>query len=327
MNIKATDSRSYLNFDSYHPHHTFPSIVYSQMLRYRRIINDDNKLKTRLDELSENFILSGYPKKMVNNIKTDVCRRTRSLDYKQKNNLPPFSVTWVTTYTPIIPQIKDVINDVNSTLSLSNAWKGEKRPVGLVNKRAPNLGNRLFKRRKFALTGHEHNDCTSGTVGCTKVGTKKKGRKCKSCGMMSGKGFIVSRANKKKYITPSATCKTKMLIYVAECVLCGIQYTGRTIQELRSRINAHRGWMTTNLPNDYDKESQDDASFAIHLKSIHNCESPHDFDRNFRFKVVQISDPKSLEDNEYQWISNMQTLQPYGLNVQKPYGITKKFLY
>ena len=36
--IKETDSRSYLNFASAHPNHTFSGNVYSQCLRLRRII-------------------------------------------------------------------------------------------------------------------------------------------------------------------------------------------------------------------------------------------------------------------------------------------------
>ena len=45
INIKKTDARSYLHFTSDHPKSTFPSIVYSQCLRYRRIIKDDALLK------------------------------------------------------------------------------------------------------------------------------------------------------------------------------------------------------------------------------------------------------------------------------------------
>ena len=62
VNIKETDSRVYLHFTSYHPRQTFPSIVYSQALRYRRIIKDDTLLSQRLDELGECFRRSGYGK-------------------------------------------------------------------------------------------------------------------------------------------------------------------------------------------------------------------------------------------------------------------------
>ena len=50
--VKPTDARSYLNFNSAHPRHTFSGIVYSQCLRLRRIINNQNRLAKRLNELN-----------------------------------------------------------------------------------------------------------------------------------------------------------------------------------------------------------------------------------------------------------------------------------
>ena len=327
VNIKATDARSYLNFESFHPTHTFPSIIYSQMLRYRRIINSEELLQTRLNELGEYFVLSGYPKKMVNLIKVDVCKRTRTLEYKPKDDEPPFPVTWITTYTPIIPQIKDVIADANKALCMSETWKGESRPIGLVNKRAPNLGDKLFKRRKFALAGHKEADLKpTGTIRCTGEEVIKRGRKCKGCRMMSGKSSITSNANNNNFHTPNATCKSKMVIYAAECRTCKKQYIGRTVQELRSRINGHRGWMGKTLPDDYEHDNADEASLANHLKSEHKLETPDQFDENFTFTVVQISQPQNLASDESDWIAKLQTLQPFGLNVAKPYGISERLL-
>ena len=58
---KPTDSRSYLNFTSCHPNYTFSGNVTSQALRLRRIINDDDRLAKRLDEMESDFRKSGYP--------------------------------------------------------------------------------------------------------------------------------------------------------------------------------------------------------------------------------------------------------------------------
>ena len=58
INIKDTDARVYLHFSSCHPKQTFPSIVYSQCLRYRRIINDEILLHRRLVELKDCFVKS-----------------------------------------------------------------------------------------------------------------------------------------------------------------------------------------------------------------------------------------------------------------------------
>ena len=61
--IKETDSRAYLNFSSAHPNHTFSGNVYSQSLRLRRIVNSQERLRIRLDELAECFMKAGFPQK------------------------------------------------------------------------------------------------------------------------------------------------------------------------------------------------------------------------------------------------------------------------
>ena len=48
--------------------------MFSQSLRLRRIINSDERLKNRLDELAESFKTAGYPSKMV----TAICRKVQS---------------------------------------------------------------------------------------------------------------------------------------------------------------------------------------------------------------------------------------------------------
>ena len=45
---KETDSNAYLEFSSGHPNHVFSSIVYSQGLRLRRIINNNERLHTHM---------------------------------------------------------------------------------------------------------------------------------------------------------------------------------------------------------------------------------------------------------------------------------------
>ena len=77
--MKPTDARSYLNFSSAHPRHTFSGIVYSQCLRLRRIINNQNRLAHRLNELLAAFDKSGYPEKMLLDIRNKVQNMERQL--------------------------------------------------------------------------------------------------------------------------------------------------------------------------------------------------------------------------------------------------------
>ena len=77
--VKETDSRSYLYYGSSHPNHTYSSIVYSTSLRLRRIINDNERLNNRIEELKECFFSANYPQKMVNNITSKACNMERRI--------------------------------------------------------------------------------------------------------------------------------------------------------------------------------------------------------------------------------------------------------
>ena len=91
--IKPTDAHQYLNYSSHHPRHTFRSIVYSQGLRYRRIISDDATLAVRLDCLAEHFINCNYPKNLVVNILNDIKTLPRSIEYKNTDNVGKVSLS------------------------------------------------------------------------------------------------------------------------------------------------------------------------------------------------------------------------------------------
>ena len=121
-----------------------------------------------------------------------------------------------------------------------------------------------------------------------------------------------------------------MVIYAAECRTCSLQYVGRTVQELRSRISGHRGWMTkTKHPETDTKlsfDEEDEASLAEHLKSVHGLTSTDGFDSTYQFTVLQLCEPNNLVDCENKWIECMKTLTPFGLNVSKPYGINEKLI-
>ena len=51
--------------------------------------------------------------------------------------------------------IQNTIKKANKALELSVAWKDIENPIGLVNKRASNIGNRLFQMRKLVLSAHK----------------------------------------------------------------------------------------------------------------------------------------------------------------------------
>ena len=148
--------------------------------------------------------------------------------------------------------------------------------------------------------------------------------------MMSNKSIIKSTATGKTFKTPSGNCNSSNVVYLAECRLCGKQYTGRTVQLLRKRINGHRLWMNkTKTPNGDDNSdfrNEDEAALSDHLKSVHNLVTSDDFDKNLQFTVVKACDPRDLENSEFKFISDIKTMTPFGLNIAKPFGISENLV-
>ena len=79
------DAHRYLNFNSHHPTSTLRSIVYSQGIRLRRIIIDQNLLTFRLKEMGTFFKGSGFPNSLVDEILGKVANLDRCLQYKDRN--------------------------------------------------------------------------------------------------------------------------------------------------------------------------------------------------------------------------------------------------
>ena len=111
--IKPTDKKQYLHYNSCHPTHVKKAIPYSQALRYRRIIDDDEELKLNLHTLLNKFTNRGYPTEYVSTQINKVFTKTRTetLQYKSQtqkdeefnkfvNNGPflPFIVTYKKQY-------------------------------------------------------------------------------------------------------------------------------------------------------------------------------------------------------------------------------------
>ena len=68
-------------------------------------------------------------------------------------------------------------------------------------------------------------------------------------------------------------------------------------------------------------EDEDEAALAEHIQTVHGLSSSDDFDSTYYFTVLQICQPLNIENLEYEWISVMKTLTPFGLNIAKPYGL------
>lgn len=319
---KPTDANRYLEFSSFHPRHTFRSIVFSQALRYRRIVNDEDLLDKRLTELQAFFEQSSYPSDMVKEVIREVRSRPRSLGYRTTNRDPTVFTPWIITYGAGYTETKEKVTEVNDIISNSRTWINEAPPqipkFQVVTRRAPSLKDTLFKRKKLALGSD-----SSSTDPCTKPGEKKKGRPCMTCKLVSGTSCVTNNSNTVR--TQGGDCKSRNIVYAATCKLCTVNnvYVGKTVSTLSQRVNGHRskfydilGLYSSNSnfspygPGDCDDENV----LGAHLFTVHNKREKSDFNDNIMFDILCSTSPDNIRKSEQFYIDKLKSLYPFGLN-------------
>ena len=307
INRKLTDAGRYLQFTSYHPRHTFSSIVFSQGLRFRRIINDDDLLDTRLNELREFFVFSSYDPKMVDQILSKVRATPRSLEYGVRDSATDEGlIYWPCTYGPGYEESKHKAMESNRILSESHDPNISKFRFKVVPRRAPNLKDLLFKRKAFSLNNSSSTSSRNNPCGRPR---------CKTCPII---GDLYSKGTQIKSV--GGTCTTKNCIYLAQCQSCvnlnltNNLYVGKTITCLSIRINNHRAAFSQMPHLTEESEVNDRNCLWAHLSNVHALRNRVDFDKNYKFCILQTGDPRDLRLYEQSFIKKLNTLFPHGLN-------------
>ena len=308
---KETDSQAYLNFGSAHPNHTFSGNVYSQSLRLRRIINSQEKLKVRLDELAEAFKKAGYPKKMISNITEKVLNSERDISVKNKQELEGDEIVVVSTYEADEAIVKSV-KESEENFKRTQSFRNQSGPLfKFVKKVGPNLKSRLNQLKRQALGTKRGKASMCG------------GRGCKTCQMLMKTSIATVGGKKIKLMEGS--CKTKNVIYLAQCQICEKPYTGRTVDEIHNRNSGHRHYFKEILKQINDLQEIDTNSdlwmLGLHLHLDHGLTDPDAFDKHIKFGILDTVNPTEIEKKEFCWMHKINSFQPVGINIEYPFGI------
>ena len=337
--VKETDSRSYLYFGSTHPNHIYSSIIYSQCLRLRRIINEDQRLSRRIDELKEYFYNSNYPKKMVENISSKVktferrlpaCKNTSNSSILLPASPDQKTIRVVSTFgsdealIEVADKFESVLETSPSLSSAASSSTSENPPVKKFFSYVKRTGSSL-RRRLLNPQQHAEDSSITKTEPCNH-------RNCKCCRMI-GKDDCYT-INGLKIRPAPGTCSSYNLIYIFICKLCRQKncYVGRTVRPLHERVAEHRANFykllndpTLKFSDEYLGEENDTYSLGGHLVDEHGLSNKTDFDLSYSVFILKNSSPKSLEVNEHLFIQKLRTLKPYGINSCDPFSMPLHF--
>ena len=135
-----------LHAESYHPESCKRSVIYSQALRYRRIITNDSLLGEHLKKLKENLIRRGYKLSDINKqfnklrglTQKDLLYRTKNNECQ--NNTLPFVITYNETSANIGKILHKHWKIIEQDEILKTIWP---RPPILALRRNRNLRDHL----------------------------------------------------------------------------------------------------------------------------------------------------------------------------------------
>ena len=109
--LKPTASFQYLHRTSYHPPHTFRSILRSQFIRIRRICSDINDYWSHSKRSTNFFQSRGFNRMVIDKISTEISKIPRQDPFNNNLNIPinqllqtertsriPFVTTWHQNY-------------------------------------------------------------------------------------------------------------------------------------------------------------------------------------------------------------------------------------
>lgn len=286
--VKPTDKKQYLFFKSNHPAHIFSSIPYSQALRYRRIIDDDDRLSTELAVLKNRFVNRGYPSQLldIQFRKATNIVRTHLLQYKtvEAKKMAFSRFLKGHSFLPLIvnfhrsPMLKMKLNErwtsfINCDQRIFDVFHNELPQ--LVFKRGTTIANILTSTRfrtRFDVQDRENvvilksllAENVSNVWFCV---SKCQFPTCKCCRHIRvGSSYQSSNREETFYVENNFNCNSSDVIYVINCDFCGVLYVGQTSRQLKDRLNNHRSDVKLLKNTAVAKHFNEPGHFISHLK-------------------------------------------------------------
>lgn len=304
---KPTDTHTYMHWLSAHPSHLKRSIPFSQALRLRRIVSNNDNLKLRIEEYKNYFMASGYKKKLLDQTMDKIFALSQSDALKEKAKANKMNrITFTTTYNPHFKHVGKILNDrwyiLQSKKRLSKIFHN--RPL-IAYRRPKSLKDLLVKAKLVTSRSQSISPTQYHFRPCEKP-------RCFWCSIITTtNNFRSEKSGKHFKILHDINCQSPWTIYVFTCLLCKKQYVGKSETPLNIRLNNHKSHI---------KNGINSCELAEHF--INNKDS-HVFTRDITICAIETIKKNDLRDDQKKhllrrrerfWISKLQSHQPFGLN-------------
>ncbi len=240
---KPTDTHSYLHYALCHPHHPNTWGPYSQLLR---VCTKDYDFETHSQNIITFYKSRNYPEQLLQEHfdKVKLIPRTALFTINEESETPGESpLVCVSTYHPLNPPVKDILNKNWSTLLIDTKLQcvSDKRVV-FGHNRLKNLCD-ILANSKISYPPKDKSTLSPQVINPTKICNNAK---CRYCPKLDLSGMIRSTTTGRIYIRPQRiTCKFNNLIYLITCRICRSRYVGQTGKSIQMRFQKHAGCLDT----------------------------------------------------------------------------------
>ena len=224
---KPTDSFNYLHFGSSHPLHTRNNIALSLSKRIIRIASHNRD--ARLDELMDNLISRGHPKRNILEAFSKVFSPARE---KEEGEVLVFTTTHNPSQSFPKKKIKDCLKNVSGD-SMNRVFKNARVIVGT---RQPKSLRQLLIRSKFSLNNFKTREKVAqpGLFNCRGCKYHRLGfiKRCQRFSFGKRNQFVWEYRRR-------FNCSSTNVIYILKCRRCWKFYIGET-KDLKKRTRKHK---------------------------------------------------------------------------------------
>lgn len=286
--FKPTDTHQLLNFNSYHPPHTFKSIIKSQIIRFQRLSSLQKDFETTCKILFASIKHYGYSYHFFSKIKRQI--KFQSDNNKILNNTNNKLLPIIIDYSPFASNLTKKYKNTLKQFPLTQSL----RPI-ISFTNHPQLG-------KFIVSTKFNSTFPNPTIGSFRGCGNSK---CNTCKIHSHDTctFKSTSNNKQFTILDNMSCNSSNLIYLITCRKCHIQYVGETGRALRDRLTDHRSAIKLK------KKTPIGYHFNNNLHSVLDlCITPIELIKN------DVGNDTFRKHKENFWQNKLGTKFPRGLN-------------
>ena len=301
IHYKDTDSHSFLLYPSSHPQKCKDSIPFSQLLRLRRICQDDDDFTAESVRMLDFFRRRQYPEHVLQKAQNKVREISRESALRSnrpdETETPDRPILVVTSHPHNNNVVKILKQNYRQILQRDEETKDIFRlPPLIAYRRDRNLRDILVRSRLRAVG-------LTDSVGDRPLARPCGHGRCRTCAHLYQETTI-QFPGKTWHLRHPFSCNRRNLIYAIQCKRCQKQYVGETGKTLHERFGYH----LRNI------ENNEGTMVAKHFN-----EPTHRGIVDVEIAVLQFCyTSKTIRKyRESELILNLKTLAPRGLNTRR----------